>query len=188
MGTVGNPSIRPLAREMGFEVRARVPRLGWQTTVREDLLSGGSSPTVAPLPGDPAGCRNDGRGEWGAASMEPLNRMAEVAMAGLAAAQQLTPAVSHHDGAETTRTAVRRERPREEGRNFLTPAVHAATSARCTDELPRFNASPSVDGNLPALKGTCSCRLGRDRSCGPYGSGHSECRSHAGAENVRSRH
>ena len=102
MGVVASHLYHRLVRERGAEIDALMARLVRETVVREDPPSGCSSPTVA---ASPSGSKGDGKVdhcEWGAVSMEPLTRMAQVAAASLSAAQQQIPAVTCYGSVDAT--------------------------------------------------------------------------------------
>ncbi len=149
MGVVASPSVRRLARELGVDLDALAELLGRQTIAREDVLAGSSA---APAASASKYWEVD-HSAWGPVTEEALNRTARVALANLTAAQQLIPAVTHHDSADVTRIEATRTRLRSEGIRVTALAFHVAVLARCLKEFPRFNASLSPDGKKLILKG-----------------------------------
>ncbi|MEL6882878.1 MAG: 2-oxo acid dehydrogenase subunit E2 [Pseudomonadota bacterium] len=147
MGVIASPSVRKLAADRGVDIDALAARLGRETIGREDVLGQTSA-------GAPAGTAywDVDHSEWGPVTEEPLNRMAQVAAANLAAAQALIPAVTHHDSADMTRIEATRAALRTEGMNLTALAFHVAVLARCLRLIPRFNASLSSDGKSLILK------------------------------------
>lgn len=147
MGVIASPSVRKLAAERGVDIDALAGRLGRQTIAREDVLghtSGGTPSGAAYWDVDHA--------EWGPVTVEPLNRMAQVASENLAAAQALIPAVTHHDSADMTRIEATRAALKTEGKGLTALAFHVAVLAHCLRRFPRFNASLSADGKSLILK------------------------------------
>lgn len=152
MGAIASPSVRRLALEKGIDIDALAKRLGRETVAREDILSGGVT-SAGPSAHTGNVYWDVDHAEWGPVTVEPLNRMAEVAAANLTAAQQLIPSVTHHDSADVTRIETLRARLKTEGRKITALAFHVAVLARCLAEFPRFNASLSADGKSLVLKG-----------------------------------
>ena len=79
-----------------------------------------------------------------------MTRFAQVAARNLAAANQLIPAVTHHDEAdigavEEFRASLRRE-AEARGVKLTTLAFHVRALSSCLRAFPRFNASLSTDG------------------------------------------
>jgi pyruvate/2-oxoglutarate dehydrogenase complex dihydrolipoamide acyltransferase (E2) component len=153
VGAIASPSVRKLALERGIDIDALAARLGRETIAREDVLAGGGAPAVAAPAQDGSIYWDVDHGEWGPVTVEPLNRMAQVAAANLMAAQQLIPAVTHHDSADVTRIEALRKALKAEGTRITALAFHVAVLARCLKEFPRFNASLSPDGKALILKG-----------------------------------
>ncbi|MEM8730381.1 MAG: 2-oxo acid dehydrogenase subunit E2 [Pseudomonadota bacterium] len=147
MGVIASPSVRKLAAELGVDIDALASRLGRQTIAREDVLGQTSG-------GAPAGAAHwdVAHAEWGPVTVEPLNRMAQVASDNLAAAQALIPAVTHHDSADMTRIEATRAALKAEGTRLTALAFHLAVLARCLRLFPRFNASLTADGKSLILK------------------------------------
>ena len=147
MGVIASPSVRKLAADRGVDIHALAARLGRETIGREDVLgqtSGGAPSGAAYWDVDHA--------EWGPVTVEPLNRMAQVASENLAAAQALIPAVTHHDSADMTRIEATRATLKAEGTRLTALTFHVAVLARCLRLFPRFNASLSADGKSLILK------------------------------------
>lgn len=148
MGVIASPSVRKLAADRGVDIDALAKGLGRETIGREDVLgqtSGGAPFGAAYWDVDHA--------EWGPVTVEPLNRMAQVASDNLAAAQSLIPAVTHHDSADMTRIEATRAAVKTEGTRLTALAFHVVILARCLRLFPRFNASLSADGKSLILKG-----------------------------------
>ena len=147
MGVIASPSVRKLAADRGVDIDALAKGLGRKTIAREDVLgqtSGGAPSSAAYWDVDHA--------DWGPVTVEPLNRMAQVASDNLAAAQALIPAVTHHDSADMTRIEASRAALKAEGTRLTALAFHVAVLARCLRLFPRFNASLSADGKSLVLK------------------------------------
>ena len=150
MGAVASPSVRKLAAARGIDIDALAERLGRETIAREDLV-GPPGQCVIPA-GLCTAYWNVDHAEWGPIRTEPLSRIATVASANLTAAQQMIPAVTHHDSADLTRIEATRRALKADGMRITALAFHAAVLARCLREFPRFNASLSADGNALILK------------------------------------
>ena len=151
MGVIASPSVRKLAADRGVDLDALAAKLGRETIAREDVLGG----TAGSGPGAGAGAAlywDVDHAQFGPVSTEPLNRMAQVAIANLTAAQQLIPAVTHHDSADISRIEAMRKRLKAEGRKITALAFHVAILTRCLQEFPRFNASLAPDGKSLILK------------------------------------
>lgn len=150
MAVIASPSVRKLAADRGVDLDALATQLGRETIAREDVLgtSGGGTGAGA---GATAYWDVD-HAQYGPVTTEPLNRMAQVASANLAAAQALIPAVTHHDSADVTRIEAARAELKAKGRKITALAFHVAVLARCLKEFPRFNASLSPDGKSLILK------------------------------------
>ena len=147
MGVIASPAVRKLAADRGVDIHALAARLGRETIGSEDVLgqtSGGAPSGAAYWDVDHA--------EWGPVTVEPLNRMAQVASENLAAAQALIPAVTHHDSADMTRIEATRATLKAEGTRLTALTFHVAVLARCLRLFPRFNASLSADGKSLILK------------------------------------
>ncbi len=168
MTTIASPSVRKLAADMGVDIDALAAQLGRQTIGREDVLgqtgrsATAGSATAGPATAGPATAGPATAGanqywdvdhsQWGPVTHEPLSRPAKLASANLTAAQQLIPAVTHHDSADVTRLEATRAALKAEGKAITALAFHVAVLARCLTEFPRFNASLSADGNSLILK------------------------------------
>ena len=147
---IASPSVRRLALNMGINIDALAARLGRETITRDDILGGSSalaSSTVVP---------NEywdvDHSQYGPVSHRPLNRMALVALKTLTAAQQLIPAVTHHDSADVTRIEATRAQLKQDGIRITALAFHVVVLARCLKEYKSFNASLSADGQNLILK------------------------------------
>ena len=149
MGAIASPSVRKLAADRGVDIDALAARLGRETVAREDVLG----LTTAGPPSSAAAYWDVDHAQYGPVTTEPLDRMAQVASANLAAAQALIPAVTHHASADLTRIEATRERLKAEGIRITALAFHVAVLARCLREFPRFNTSLSSDGKSLVLKG-----------------------------------
>lgn len=151
MAAIASPSVRKLAADRGIDIDALAEKLGRETIGREDVMgqTGGSSGGVT----TPSSAYWDiDHAEWGPVTVEPLNRIAQVASANLTAAQQLIPAVTHHDRADVSRLEATRRALKAEGTSVTALAFHVAVLARCLKEFPRFNASLSADGKSLVMK------------------------------------
>ena len=149
MRAVASPSVRRLARELGVDMDALAKNLGRETIAREDVLAGSGA---APAASASKYWEVD-HSAWGPVTEETLNRTARAALANLTAAQQLIPAVTHHESADVTRIEATRARLRSEGVRITALAFHVAVLAWCLKEFPRFNASLSPDCKKLILKG-----------------------------------
>jgi pyruvate dehydrogenase E2 component (dihydrolipoamide acetyltransferase) len=78
--------------------------------------------------------------------------MAQVASKNLTAAQQLIPAVTHHDSADVTRIEATRAQLKQDGIRITALAFHVIVLARCLKEYENFNASLTADGQNLTLK------------------------------------
>ena len=101
MGVIASPSVRKLAADRGVDIDALAKGLGRETIGREDVLgqTRGAPPSGATY-------WDVDHAERGPVTVEPLNRMAQVASGNLAAAQALIPAVTHHDRPEERRVGI----------------------------------------------------------------------------------
>ena len=149
MRAVASPSVRRLARELGVDMDVLAEHLGRETIAREDVLAGSSAAAAASA----SKYWEVDHSAWGPVTEEALSRTVRVALSNLTAAQQLIPAVTHHDRADVTRIEATRARLRSEGIRVTALAFHVAVLARCLKEFPRFNASLSPDGKKLILKG-----------------------------------
>ncbi|SMX23817.1 2-oxo acid dehydrogenase subunit E2 [Boseongicola aestuarii] len=152
MAAIASPSVRKLAADRGVDIDALAAELGRETIAREDVL-GQTAPRGGRAVTSSSGYWDVDHGDWGPVTVEPLNRMAKVASANLTAAQQLIPAVTHHDSADVSRLEATRKALKAEGMSVTALAFHVAVLARCLREFPRFNASLSPDGESLILKG-----------------------------------
>jgi pyruvate dehydrogenase E2 component (dihydrolipoamide acetyltransferase) len=152
MTVIASPSVRKLAADRGVDIDALAKTLGRETIGREDVLGQTEVRIGAPMPASSEYWNID-HSQWGPVAIQPLNRIALVASANLTAAQQMIPAVTHHDSADVTRLEATREALKAEGTNVTALAFHVAVLARCLKEFPRFNASLSADGRSLVLKG-----------------------------------
>ena len=150
MGAIASPSVRKLAAERGVDIDALAQRLGRETIAREDVLSETGATSVDA--GRAASYWDVDHAEWGPVRVEKRSRIAEVASANLTAAQQMIPAVTHHDSADLSRIEATRAALKADGIKITTLAFHVAVLARCLKEFPRFNASLSADGKSLILK------------------------------------
>lgn len=153
--TVASPSTRQRAREAGVDLAALAAELG------RDMISPGDIDDR--LEGRRAGLGGDHRRYWdvdharyGPVREEATSRFNQMAALNLAAAQQIIPAVTHHDRAdmtavETARAALRDE-ARTRGVKLTALAFHVKTLARTLRDFPRFNASLSADGRALFVK------------------------------------
>ena len=144
MGTIASPSVRRLAMNKGIDIDALAARLGRETITRDDILGGSSA-----LPSGAAVSNkywDVDHSLYGPVSHRPLNRMALVTLANLTAAQQLIPAVTHHDSADVTRIEATQAQLKQDGIRITALAFHVAVLARCLKEYKIFNASLSADG------------------------------------------
>ena len=151
MAAIASPSVRKLAADRGVDIDALAADLGRETIGREDVLG-----QTAPGASGPAAASSKywdvDHSEWGPVKIERLSRIAEVASANLTAAQQLIPAVTHHDSADVSRLEATRDTVKAEGTSVTALSFHVAVLARCLREFPRFNASLSADGQSLILK------------------------------------
>jgi len=153
--TVASPSTRQRAREAGVDLAALAAELG------RDMISPGDIDDR--LEGRRAGPGADHRRYWdvdharyGPVREEATSRFSQLTALNLAAAQQVIPAVTHHDRAdmtavETARAALRDE-ARMRGVKLTALAFHVKALARTLRDFPRFNASLSADGQTLFLK------------------------------------
>ncbi|MBT8415285.1 MAG: 2-oxo acid dehydrogenase subunit E2 [Boseongicola sp.] len=151
MSAIASPSVRKLAADRGVDIDALAAELGRETIAREDVL-GQTAPRRAAA-GASSGYWDVDHGEWGPVTVEPLTRIAKVASANLTAAQQMIPAVTHHDSADVSRLEATRKALKADGNSVTALSFHVAVLARCLREFPRFNASLSPDGQSLILKG-----------------------------------
>ena len=150
MGATVSPSVRRLAMNKGIDIDALAARLGRETITRDDVLGGAS---VLPAGASVSNINWDvDHSLYGPVSHRPLNRMAQVASKNLTAAQQLIPAVTHHDSADVTRIEATRAQLREDGIRITALAFHVVVLARCLKEYENFNASLTADGQNLTLK------------------------------------
>ena len=150
MGATVSPSVRRLAMNKGIDIDALAARLGRETITRDDVLGGAS---VLPAGASVSNVNWDvDHSLYGPVSHRPLNRMAQVASKNLTAAQQLIPAVTHHDSADVTRIEATRAQLREDGIRITALAFHVVVLARCLKEYENFNASLTADGQNLTLK------------------------------------
>lgn len=154
MAAIASPSVRKLAADRDVDIDALAARLGRETIGREDVLgqSGSGQIGTGRVGTGAADYWDVNHEEWGPVTVEPLNRMAQVASANLTAAQQLIPAVTHRDSADVSRLEATRKALKAEGTSVTALAFHVAVLARCLREFPRFNASLSSDGQSLVLK------------------------------------
>ncbi len=142
-----SPSVRKLARVHGVDIDALANRLGRETIGREDIISVGT-PSASSI----SWYWDVEHSDYGPVRVEPLTPMAKTASANLTAAQQLIPAVTHHDSADVSRIETLRKELKAEGIRITALAFYVAVLARCLIEFPRFNASLSPDGKSLVLK------------------------------------
>lgn len=153
MSTIASPSVRRLAAGRGIDIDALAARLGRETVTREDVLGTAGTDPPAERPQNATDYWDVDHSQYGPVTSEPLNRMALVAAANLAAAQARIPAVTHHDSADLTRIQAIRSELKSAGQGLTALAFHVAALARCLTEFPRFNASLGADGKTLILKG-----------------------------------
>lgn len=149
MAAIASPSVRKLAAERGVDIDALAVHLGRETIAREDVLG---ETGIAARQGLASAYWDVNHSLYGPVTTEPLNRVAQVAAANLAAAQALIPAVTHHDSADLTRIEATRARLKTQGTKITALAFHVAVLTRCLKEFPRFNASLSPDCKTLILK------------------------------------
>lgn len=150
MGATVSPSIRRLAMNKGIDIDALAARLGRETITRDDVLGGAS---ILPAGASVSNVNWDvDHSLYGLVSHRPLNRMAQVASKNLTAAQQLIPAVTHHDSADVTRIEATRAQLKQDGIRITALAFHVIVLARCLKEYENFNASLTADGQNLILK------------------------------------
>ncbi|MDG2405602.1 MAG: 2-oxo acid dehydrogenase subunit E2 [Paracoccaceae bacterium] len=150
MGAIASPSVRRLALSKGIDIDALAARLGRETITRDDISGGSTSlPSGTPLYKE---YWDVDHSLYGPVSHRPLNRMALVALKTLTAAQQLIPAVTHHDSADVTRIETTRAQLKQDGIWITALAFHVVVLARCLKEYETFNASLSPDGQNLILK------------------------------------
>lgn len=162
---IASPSTRQRAREAGIDLSALAADLGRDTVSTGDLDDR--------LAGRRAGAAEDHKRYWdvdhslfGPVREEATSRFSQVAGANLSAAQQLIPAVTHHDrvdmaAAEAARAALREEAARR-GIKLTALAFHVKALARTLADFPRFNASLSADTRTLFLKQYCHVGIAVD--------------------------
>lgn len=153
---IASPSTRAIAREKGVDLSVLAAELGQDRVSVSDIdrkLSGGGTPTPSAGPS----FWDVDHGFYGPVETEKMSRFAMIASKNLTAAQQLIPAVTHHDRAdmskiETFRRSLKVEaltrRIKLTGLAFQTKAL-----GRALQDFPRFNASLSADGESLHIKG-----------------------------------
>lgn len=151
MPAIASPSVRKLAADRGVDIDALAAELGRETIAREDVL-GQTTPRGGSADKSTEYWDVD-HNEWGPVTVEPLTRVARFAAANLTAAQQMIPAVTHHDSADVSRLEATRKSLKADGKNVTALSFHVAVLARCLREFPRFNSSLSPDGQSLILKG-----------------------------------
>ncbi|MFB9983004.1 2-oxo acid dehydrogenase subunit E2 [Mesorhizobium newzealandense] len=153
--TVASPSTRQRAREAGVDIDALATELG------RDMISPGDIDDR--LEGRRVGPGGDYRRYWdvdharyGPVREEATSRFGQIAALNLAAAQQVIPAVTHHDRADMTAIDAARaafqDEARTRGAKLTALAFHVKALARTLRDFPRFNASLSADGRTLFLK------------------------------------
>jgi len=165
---IASPSPRKRARAAGIDLPALATELGRDTVSAGDLDDRLTGRT---------GAAGDHRRYWdvdhslyGTVREEATSRFSQAAAANLAAAQQVIPAVTHHDRADMTAVEAARTALEEEARRHgvkLTALVfHVKALARTLRDFPRFNASLSADGRTLFLKDYVHVGIAVDT---PYG-------------------
>ncbi len=162
---VASPSTRALAREKGVDLSALAAELGQDTVSTPDVerkLAGGgaSGPSVDTSLWDVD------HSLYGKVETEKLSRFASIAAGNLTAAQQMIPAVTHHDRADVSKIEAFRKTLKEEasarGIKLTGLAFQAKALARALQDFPRFNASLSADGEYLHLKSYCNIGIAVD--------------------------
>lgn len=154
-GPIASPSTRRRALEAGVDPTALASELG------RDVVS--ACDVDDRVEGRRSGASEDHRRYWevdhslyGPVYEEATSRFSQVSAANLSAAQQVIPAVTHHDrvdmaAAEAARTALKAEAA-QRGLKLTALTFHVKTLARTLVDFPRFNALLSADGRTLFLK------------------------------------
>lgn len=154
--SIASPSTRALAREKGVDLSTLAAELGQDNVSVADVkrkLSGGG----AAAPSTDTSFWDVDHSLYGPVETEKLSRFALIAANNLSAAQQLIPAVTHHDRADMSKIEAFRKTLKSEanarGIRLTGLAFQAKALARTLQDFPRFNASLSADGESLHIKG-----------------------------------
>ena len=152
-----SPTTRRFAAENGVDVDALGREIGEDTVSKTDVkrkLDAGVSATA--VDATQLAYWQVDHSAYGPVTAQKRSRMDKLAAANLTAAQQIIPAVTHHDRADMTEIEALRHRLKPDadaqGVKLTALAFHAKALAKSLAIFPNFNASLSADGDILWLK------------------------------------
>ena len=153
---IASPSTRAFARKKGVELSVLAAELG-QDSVSVSDIERKLAPGGASAPSANTSFWDVDHTLYGPVVTEKTSRFAMIAAKNLTAAQQLIPAVTHHDRADMGKIEEFRKSLKAEALNrgikLTGLAFQTKALARALQDFPRFNASLSADGESLHIKG-----------------------------------